>query len=115
MKHKSFRGIAVHSAEIVPGKTCEVGLLLPKFRTTPYRRQQIMGLNIPLMKSGGHLAVRVTASGNTAVKLIGRMQDAKEARAVARHLAKVVGEITGAYSILRQLRNQRAVDNALAQ
>jgi hypothetical protein len=81
---------------------------------SPQQSREIKGLNSHLDPDKGILGVRINAADSTAVTFIGRMQSPKDARKNALSLAKIVAEVTGAHSILRQLPNYRTVSRTLA-
>ena len=111
MKRKYFDGIAVHSAQVSPGKVNMFGVCF-KRRITPQQRHEFMSLNPDY--SPGHIGVRTNRSGWTVVMYVGRIPDKVAARKLTIRLVQSVSAITGVKSILRQLSNYKAVSRALA-
>lgn len=120
-KIEAFDAIAVYSGKIPSKKVSgdlgeileanEVGVWLGR-EISSTQRMQILAQNDRL--KSGHIAVRTSSPGHTAVAHLVRVKTVSEARKAALALARTVAEITGARTVLRELSSYRAVSRTLA-
>ncbi len=110
MKNLNFCGVAVHPAYVPTQKPTMVGVWLG-MEISPQQHRKLMELNAT--SAPGHIGVR-TGQGKTSVMYMGRILAPKTARQIALELSNAVAKVTGAHSILQQLRNYHEVSNALA-
>ncbi len=106
---RTFNGVAVYPAHVSPRTETGVGVWLSQ-ELSREEREKIMGMN---KRVRGHIEV-AEQRDVTVITWQVQVENRNEARIVAITLAKIVSVATGMLSVIRQLRDSRAISRALA-